>query len=696
MATTAGTGSPEDRPGDAERRREESSAMLHGVRRGSRDVRTRGTEGDDVREEEEDEEQEVEVRMVVPPDGGWGWVIVAASFMSNLVVDGIIFSFGVFLVHVAEAFQVSKAKVALVGSLQTGFYLITGPFVSALANKYGFRPVAVLGSVVSCSSFVLSFFAESIPFLCISYGVLGGVGAGMIYVPAVISAGFYFERWRALATGIAVCGSGIGGFVMAPITDALINVYGWRGALLIQSGLLLNCAVFGALLRPLRPSRVKVRAAGERRGAVIEMEPLFGKSGSAGALYAVQPTGRRLLATNNNTEFSTAAEIVIGSSPDVAVNRRSSHSLHRESHGSSSQAKSANQSGERSSDQIYPTPEVVVDQDLKTVEEENNLLGGDLERLNGRVPTTTRRHTVSGRRDRANSDTSQKSYRSRHASQAKENIQRPFYRDDIFYGGSLHRLPHYKSQMSSVGYHMSVTRLPTEADVAEEESGSCYLCPEGVRRILSTMLDVSLLKSPSFLILAFSGSLTMMGFYTPFTYLPDRATIAGIEESTAMFLLSVIGITNTIGRVVCGVVSSVPGVDALLINNILISVSGIATILSGLSFAKEYQFFYAATFGLSISGFAALRSILIVDLMGLERLTNAFGLALLFQGVAASFGAPLAGVFMDLTGSYDVSFYISGSLILISAVICYPLGRINRWEKRRDGERADRTAEIQD
>lgn len=41
--------------------------------------------------------------------------------------------------------------------------------------------------------------------------------------------------------------------------------------------------------------------------------------------------------------------------------------------------------------------------------------------------------------------------------------------------------------------------------------------------------------------------------------------------------------------------------------------------------------------------FASLRSILVVDLLGLEKLTNAFGLLLLFQGVAAAIGAPLAG-----------------------------------------------------
>ena len=32
-----------------------------------------------------------------PPDGGWGWVIVAASFLCNMVLDGIGYSFGILL-----------------------------------------------------------------------------------------------------------------------------------------------------------------------------------------------------------------------------------------------------------------------------------------------------------------------------------------------------------------------------------------------------------------------------------------------------------------------------------------------------------------------------------------------------------------------------------------------------------------------
>ena len=44
----------------------------------------------------------------------------------------------------------------------------------------------------------------------------------------------------------------------------------------------------------------------------------------------------------------------------------------------------------------------------------------------------------------------------------------------------------------------------------------------------------------------------------------------------------------------------------------------------------------------------------------------------------------MTGMFYDATNDYDASFYLSGSMILISGILCYPLGYINRWEKRRN------------
>ena len=43
------------------------------------------------------EDEVAEVLAPAPPDGGWGWGIVAASFTCNLILDGIAYSFGVLL-----------------------------------------------------------------------------------------------------------------------------------------------------------------------------------------------------------------------------------------------------------------------------------------------------------------------------------------------------------------------------------------------------------------------------------------------------------------------------------------------------------------------------------------------------------------------------------------------------------------------
>lgn len=169
------------------------------------------------------------------------------------------------------------------------------------------------------------------------------------------------------------------------------------------------------------------------------------------------------------------------------------------------------------------------------------------------------------------------------------------------------------------------------------------MCPEAVRRTLSTMLDVSLFKDYSFILLVVSGFFTMMGFFVPFIYITDRAKKGGLDADTAVFLVSSIGVFNTIARIVFGWLSSLEGINALHLNNIFIFVGGVATMFSGVFMQASSQYVYTAIFGMACACLSALRSIIVVDLLGLDKLTNAFGIILLFQGIAAVIGSPLAG-----------------------------------------------------
>ena len=50
-----------------------------------------------------------------------------------------------------------------------------------------------------------------------------------MYLCAYVMIGYFFKKYRALATGFTSCGSGVGTFIFAPMSVALIESYGWKG-----------------------------------------------------------------------------------------------------------------------------------------------------------------------------------------------------------------------------------------------------------------------------------------------------------------------------------------------------------------------------------------------------------------------------------------------------------------------------------
>ncbi|TNN39190.1 Monocarboxylate transporter 2 [Liparis tanakae] len=61
----------------------------------------------------------------------------------------------------------------------------------------------------------------------------------------------YFLTKRPLANGLSMAGSPVFLCVLAPANQYLLDRFGWRGSLLILGGLMLNCCVAGALMRPV-------------------------------------------------------------------------------------------------------------------------------------------------------------------------------------------------------------------------------------------------------------------------------------------------------------------------------------------------------------------------------------------------------------------------------------------------------------
>lgn len=115
--------------------------------------------------------------------------------------------------------------------------------------------MTIAGAFLAGVCLIVSVWAQNVITLIMTIGIGTGLGLGLIYLPAIVSVTTYFEKYRSLATGIAVCGSGFGTFLFAPLTEFLIGAFTWRGALLVIAGIVLNCILFGALFRPLQSKK---------------------------------------------------------------------------------------------------------------------------------------------------------------------------------------------------------------------------------------------------------------------------------------------------------------------------------------------------------------------------------------------------------------------------------------------------------
>ena len=202
-------------------------------------------------QERDDDRAERAPKRRLAPDGSYSWVVLVASFIANLIGDGCLFSFGVLYVEFLDYFRESKAKTAWIGSLFMSVPLLTGPIASAFTNHFGCRVTTIVGAVIAAIGFVLSSVTDSVGQLCFTLGVVAGVGLSLVDVAANVIVAYYFEKRRAFATSTAAAGSGIGTFIFAVLAERLVELYTWKGAVLVMGGIMLNMVVCGALFIPV-------------------------------------------------------------------------------------------------------------------------------------------------------------------------------------------------------------------------------------------------------------------------------------------------------------------------------------------------------------------------------------------------------------------------------------------------------------
>ena len=78
-----------------------------------------------------------------------------------------------------------------------------------------------------------------------------GFGRALSYTPSLVIVGYYFNKRRGLAVGLATSGVGFGTFFLPPLMEVLFDFYGFAGAFLVLSGITAHFCISGAFFRPL-------------------------------------------------------------------------------------------------------------------------------------------------------------------------------------------------------------------------------------------------------------------------------------------------------------------------------------------------------------------------------------------------------------------------------------------------------------
>ncbi|XP_060597776.1 monocarboxylate transporter 2-like [Ruditapes philippinarum] len=111
---------------------------------------------------------------------------------------------------------------------------------------------------------------------------------------------------------------------------------------------------------------------------------------------------------------------------------------------------------------------------------------------------------------------------------------------------------------------------------------------------------------------------------------------------------------------------------------ITLLITGLSTSLCPVLNSLWLMMVYGVVYGVS-SGFTiSVTSVVLLDLMGLDCLTEALGLISLSSGIGSVLGPPFAGLLYDTTGSYTAPFLASGASMSLAAICVFLISYISK------------------
>jgi OFA family oxalate/formate antiporter-like MFS transporter len=190
------------------------------------------------------------------------WVQLGLGLVCMMAISSPQYVWTLFTKPLGTALGVAPASLQVTFSLLIVLQTFFSPFQGWLVDRFGPKLLIGVGCVMSGLSWVLASYASSLTMLYLTYGLIGGLGTGIVYVGVVGQMVGWFPDRRGFAAGVVAAGYGMGAIVTTfPITNSLQAV-GYQMTLLQYGAIFALVGLVAALgLKPAPVSDVAMRDA---------------------------------------------------------------------------------------------------------------------------------------------------------------------------------------------------------------------------------------------------------------------------------------------------------------------------------------------------------------------------------------------------------------------------------------------------
>jgi predicted MFS family arabinose efflux permease len=194
-----------------------------------------------------------------------------------LITMGIRQSVGLFVGPLNTETGLGITSISLALAIGQFVWGAVQPVAGAAADHWGARPVLLVGLLVMALGCLLTPWMDSTLGLTLTLGVLSAAGAGACSFSVLIGAAAQrlSPQERGAASGWINAGGSLGQFVLAPVTQKLIQTLGWMGAMWASAAVTLLAIPMALGLVPVRPAAansggVEAAAGGGMRQAIAQ------------------------------------------------------------------------------------------------------------------------------------------------------------------------------------------------------------------------------------------------------------------------------------------------------------------------------------------------------------------------------------------------------------------------------------------